>query len=274
MRKRRTDLIDELATGIPIAKLGPEVARILGVPRARADEIVRAFDSFVARPLESNLHKLRGRDLAKRNPMIYTARGTRSAREWAGRVLDDKETSAIESHIGTFMEEVARIVSDGVKPGGGTDLQVETGDGTVRLYAMQSAPNTKNAGSRKSDVEALKRAARPLRAARRHVELYVGVLSGQVTASKVGAEPDIAIPSSDELWEKLSGIADFRARLLRASLVLSQLVRSRASDDVARIVEEAVRLYGDADGELDLEALANPPMADARAHAIPPRVED
>lgn len=139
---------------------------------------------------------------------------------------------------------------------------------------MQSAPNTKNAGSRKSDVEALKRAARPLRAARRHVDLYVGVLSGQLKTSKVGSEPDIAIPSSDELWEDLSGIADFRARLLRASLVLSQLVRSRASGDVARIVEEAVRLYGDADGELDLEVLANPPMAEARAEAVRLRAED
>lgn len=42
--------------------------------------------------------------------MIYTMRGT-DREEWADRVLADKETSAIEAHIGTFLEEVARIGS-------------------------------------------------------------------------------------------------------------------------------------------------------------------
>ena len=54
----------------------------------------------VARPLEANLKNLHGRDLAKRNPMIYTTRGIDSAEEWVERVLADKETSAIEGHIG------------------------------------------------------------------------------------------------------------------------------------------------------------------------------
>lgn len=43
--------------------------------------------------------------------MIYSARGADSVEEWADRVLADKETSAIEGHIGTWLEEVARIVS-------------------------------------------------------------------------------------------------------------------------------------------------------------------
>ena len=37
-------------------------------------------------------------------------RGT-DREEWADQVLADKETSAIEAHIGTFLEEVARIGS-------------------------------------------------------------------------------------------------------------------------------------------------------------------
>jgi hypothetical protein len=46
------------------------------------------------------------------------------------------ETSALEGHIGTFMEEVARIVSGGVKPGSGVDLQLEHGGEDVSLYAI------------------------------------------------------------------------------------------------------------------------------------------
>lgn len=72
-------------------------------------------------------------------------------------MLADKETSAVEAHIGTWLEEVARIVSGGIKPGSGVDLHVQGVDGVVQLYAIQSAPNTKNAGGRKSDIEALRR---------------------------------------------------------------------------------------------------------------------
>jgi hypothetical protein len=50
-----------------------------------SDSIVEAFDAFVAKPLEADLKKLHGRDLAKRNPMNYIARGTDSAEEWADR---------------------------------------------------------------------------------------------------------------------------------------------------------------------------------------------
>ena len=53
------------------------------------------FDRFVGQPLEVNLQKLQGRELAKRNPMIYTVRGT-STVTTGRRVLADKETSAIE----------------------------------------------------------------------------------------------------------------------------------------------------------------------------------
>jgi len=93
--------------------------------------------------------------------MIYTARGVTSVEDWVDGVLADKETSAIEGHLGTWMEEVARIVSGGFKPGSGVDLQRDRPDDpqTVELYAIQSAPSTKNAGSRRSDVNALRTAA-------------------------------------------------------------------------------------------------------------------
>src|SRR5205807_1909862 len=173
--------------------------------------------------------------LAKRNPMIYTVRGVNTIDGWVNHVIEDRETSAIEGHLGTFLEEVARIVSGGVKPGSGVDLQVDDQDGVVRLYAIQTASNTKNAGSRRSDIEALKRAAKPLRVAKRHVELHIAVLHGRPRTGGIRAEPDVTVLASDEFWERVSGIADFRARLLRTSMILASLVQSRASDEVTRL---------------------------------------
>jgi len=235
-----------------------EVRSILGTSRTQTDAIVDAFETFVAQPLEHNLQRLRGRDLARRNPMIYTLRGVSRVDDWVNRVLEDRETSAIEGHIGTFLEEVARIVSGGIKPGSGVDLQVDGEDGVIQLYALQTSGNTKNAGSRRSDIDALKHAAQPLRAARRHVELNFAVLHGRSSSGTIRAEPGITVLGSDVFWTRVSGVADFRVRMLKASLVLARLVQGRAADQVNRIRDEARQQFGAEDGELDLDVLANP----------------
>ncbi len=255
----REGLFEDLLAPIPRVAIVPAVRAVLGLPRKKVDRIVQSFDDFVAKPLETNLKRLSGRDLAKRNPMIYTVRGTESVEEWADRVLADKETSAIESHIGTFLEDTARIVSGGIKPANGVDLQIEDEQGVIQLYAIQCAPNTKNSGGRRTDVEALKRAARPLHAHRQHVELNIAVLSGRAKSRAMPSEPDVTILGSDEFWERVSGIPDFRTRLLRASVILSWLVKRRSASETARIKAEAVELFGDAEGRLNLEALANAP---------------
>lgn len=259
MTQDQADLVSDLLAPIPRKAIVPAVRATLGLTHGQADRVVQAFDDFVAKPLEANLMKLNGRDLAKRNPLIYIARGTQDVEEWADQVLADKETSAIEGHMGTFLEEVARIVSGGIKPGNGVDLQLQDAEGVVHLYAIQSAPNTKNAGGRKSDIEALKRAARPLRAHRQRVEMNVAVLGGRSTTRALRSEPDITVLSSDEFWTRVSGIPDFRARLLRAMTILAWLVKRRSADETERIKTEAVLLFGDAEGNLDLDALAGAP---------------
>ena len=148
------------------ARLNQQVQAALGVAPATAAEIVQAFDEVIAKRLQANLANKKGRELAKRNPMIYAARGITTVDESVDRALEDWETSAIEGHIGTWVEEVARIVSGGVKPGSGVDLQIER-RGTppvTELYAIQAAPNTKSAGGSRSDVDSLRRAAGALRA--------------------------------------------------------------------------------------------------------------
>ncbi len=248
------------------AQLNQQVERILGVGPHAAAEIVQAFDDVVARPLEANLSKKKGRDLAKRNPMIYTARGTTTVSQWVDRALEDWETSAIEGHIGTWMEEVARIVSGGVKPGSGVDLQIERPGSPpiTELYAIQAAPNTKSAGASRSDIDSLRRAASALRAGRRIVEQYIAVLHGRSKSAPLAADPNITKLASDAFWEKVSGIPDFRKRLLKASTVLASLVTGRASTEVARIKAEAMAIFGDALGNLRLDVLANPPPGRVR----------
>jgi hypothetical protein len=242
-------------------RLNEQVQASLGVAAEIAEEIAVAFDTFVARPLQGNLSRKRGRDLARRNPMIYTARGTTTVDEWVRRGLDDWETSAIEGHLGTWMEEVARIVSGGMKPGSGVDLQIERAGNppVTELYAIQAAPNTKSAGGSRSDIDSLRRAAAALRGSRRHVEQYVAVLHGRSASAPLRAEPSIIKLASDAFWEKVSGIGDFRERLLTASTLLASLVTRRASTEVIRITAEATAMFGDAEGNLRLDVLANPP---------------
>lgn len=253
------DLSAALRDSVVRTRIVGEVAMVLGTSPSIAEDVVAAFDRFVAEPLRERLRTLTGRDLARRNPMIYTARGIGDVETWVIKVLDDKETSALEAHLGTWQEEVARIISGGVKPAGGVDLQIEDDGGVVHLYAIQTAPNTKNAGGRRSDIDALKRCAAPLRSARRVVELNVAVLHGRTRSTDLASEPGIRMLGSDEFWTRISGTNDFRPRLLRATTLLAELVHERSADDVARIRAEAAAMFDDGTGGLDMDALANPP---------------
>ncbi len=243
------------------------VAATLSVPTSLAEAIVIAFERFVAEPLELNLERVNAHTLAKRNPMIYTARGAITVDQWVDRVLEDRETSAIEGHLGTWQEEVARIVSAGFKPGSGVDLQLER-PGVVELYAIQSAPNTKSAGGRRSDVDALRRAAGAIRASKRRVDLYIAVLSGRRASRALESDPNVLVLASDEFWERVSGVADFRARLIRTTAILSGLITARAASEVARIREDAHETFGDAQGNLDLAKLADPPPRPRRRRVV------
>lgn len=74
------------------------------------------------------------------------------------------------------------------------------------------------------------------------------------------SQSDITVLSSDDFWERVSGIRDFRARLLRTTTILAWLVKAPVGGADARIKQEAVELFADAEGRLDLEALARAPM--------------
>jgi len=86
--------------------------------------------------------------------------------------------------------------------------------------------------------------------------MNIAILAGQAKTRELASDPDITVLASDDFWHRISGIPDFRARLLRASTILAWLVKSRAADEIERIKSEASELFGGRDGRLDLDAVA------------------
>ena len=85
------------------------------------------------------------------------------------------------------------------------------------------------------------------------------MLYGREKTGDIRDEPGVQVLASDEFWHRISGIADFSARFLRASLVLAARLKERSQDDIERIKQEAVELFDDGEGLLDLQALVKPP---------------
>jgi Type II restriction endonuclease EcoO109I len=245
-----------MSTSVSSAAVIQTVRTTLGVSQRLADDVVEAFVNHVARPFEESLSKLHGRDLAARNPFVYAALGTRNVNDWVDRVLRDKETSAVEGYVGTWMEEVSRITSGGFKPGSGVDLQLDRPGNVIELYAIQSTNNTKNSGGTKRDIQALEAAARPLRTARRHVDLYVGYLFGRKKTADSGGVTRL---SSDDFWKKVTRVDGFLPKLLSASNDLSILMTQAKQGDVNRIRTEAVAMFADPNRDLRLDVVLNPP---------------
>ena len=75
-----------------------------------------------------------------------------------------------------------------------------------------------------------------------HDSLHTG---GLELSDRVVQAFDDCVASSDDFWERITGIPDFPAQLLRASTILAWLVKRRSQDEVARIKAEAIQLFGD-----------------------------
>jgi Type II restriction endonuclease EcoO109I len=179
--------------------------------------------------------------------------GVTSVEDWIDRALADLETSALESHVGRWLEDVARIVSEGFKPGSGVDVQREIGDDVVELYSLQMAANTKSSGGSQAEINNIRQAAAPLRThGRMRVTTIVGVMYGRKSSRPSEADPNILKPSSEELWERLTGQKGFLPRLLAVARLLSVLVGARARDEAERLKIEAARLFAAEEGMLDL----------------------
>lgn len=224
-----------------------------GVDVAR--QVVQAFMWLVAEPLaETFSTELNVSKLAGKNPFVYASLGYTNVEKWSRRAFDDRLTSSAEGVVGKFLEEVARIISGGVKPGSGVDLQIDHGlESDVELFAIQSSENTKAAGGRRSDLRAMEAAAGALRAQRRHVNKYVAVLQGRTADSVRGG---VRYMSTKAFWKHISQEDDFDAKLLNACTHLTHLLGDTRAD-IDRVVADAISEFGDQHGGIDWEKVSN-----------------
>jgi hypothetical protein len=229
-----------------------DVAKTLGIDAGKGEQVVCAFERFVAEPLSGNLAAMTVSAVAARNPFVYAALGSAAVGVWVDKVVADKLTSNAEGFIGNFLEEVARILSGGTKPGSGVDLQIDRADDEVDLYAIQSTTNTKNAGGKRSDLDSLEKAAGALRAQRRHVNKHVAFLFGRKKTTVIRGVTNLA---SVEFWQRISGQQDILPKLLRCCVTLSPLYLERVTADVDELKKEVARVYSDASGNILYEEL-------------------
>jgi hypothetical protein len=248
------------------ADLIQQLAAALGTDEARASQIADAFHTFVAAPLSEMLDQAVGAQIAWRNPFVYAALGIDKADPWVERVLNDQLISSAEGLVGTWLEEVARIMSGGHKPGGGIDLQVERPDGIIDIYAIQMTTNTKNAGGGRSDREGIETSTRVLSAARRNVERYVGYIFGRKKTTSVKGVTRLA---SDEFWLRMTGDNNFLPKLLHACTLLGRVYSLDALRDVARVQQEARLVYGDGAEGIDWQKVISAPPKPRRKKRPP-----
>jgi hypothetical protein len=93
--------------------------------------------------------------------------------------------------------------------------------------------------------------------------MNIAVAFGREKTRPLRSAQDVTYLGSAGFWEEVSGHRDFGARLLKASMALSVMVKKRAGEEVARLKDEARNLFADEDGDLNPEALTAPaPKAD------------
>src|SRR5262249_19231127 len=101
-------------------------------------------------------------------------------------------------------------------------------------------------------------------------ELNTAVLHGRKKSLPHPREPGIWNLGSEDFWHRMSGISDFRARLLHATAILSELISERSANEIDRITAEAEALFDDGTGALKMAALATPPTRQTRTKLARP----
>lgn len=218
------------------------VARATGLHRNQAERLVQEFETVFAMPFAERLLSLRMKDVIKRkNPYLYRASGIRTCEDLVHRVLQDYVSASVEGDFGKFFEAVARVVSGGVKPatGGEIDLDVRIGE-VAHLYAIKSGAHGFNSSSFDKAKRDLNSAERRLRQDHVRTEKKIAFAYGRkITTFKEGIER----LSSQQFWAEVSGDADFYDKLLNACELLAPLYTADMQAPYERLLREAHELF-------------------------------
>jgi hypothetical protein len=214
----------------------------LSLPQAR--RIVSEFEIVFARPFSEKLKNLRMADIIKsKNPYLYRASGIRTCEDLVRRILQDYVSASVEGNFGKFFEAVARVVSGGVKPvgGGEVDLDVRRGD-VAHLYAIKSGPKGFNSSSYDKAKRDLNSAERRLRQDRVRTEKKIAFAYG---SRRDFFADGIERLSSKHFWAEVSGSETFYRTLLDICAALAPLYTADMKAPYKDLLVEAHKLFCD-----------------------------
>ena len=226
--------------------IATRIDRIIGIGMDDSLKVVEEFEVTFTKPITEKLSKLKMRDIVKRkNPYLYRASGVATCEEFVKRAFTEYTSTMGENYFGSFFESVARIVSGGVKPaaGGEIDLDVRR-DNDAYLYTIKSGP-----GGYNSSIEAKARldlghAEQRLRQDRVTTHKKMACAYGRRTTS---FRDGIEKLSSKDFWTELSGDEQFYRRLLDICAELTPLFEADVNAPYQRLLNEAHELFCEGD---------------------------
>jgi hypothetical protein len=224
------------------ATLAQAITDVAGLTSEQAARLVEEFEVVFAKPFAARLLSLRLLTIVQnKNPYLYRASGIRTCENLVERVLNDFVSASVEGDFGKFFESVARVVSGGVKPvgGGEVDLDIRVGD-VARLYAIKSGPKGFNSSSYDKAKRDLNSAERRLRQDRLRTEKKVAFAYGRKHSSFADG---IERLSSKQFWSEISGDEAFYEKLLRICGILAPLYTADMEAPYERLLAEAHDLF-------------------------------
>jgi hypothetical protein len=179
--------------------------------------------------------------IRNKNPYLYRASGIVTCEDLVRRALQDYVSASVEGYFGSFFESVARILSGGIKPvgGGEVDLDVRQGQ-TARLYAIKSGAKGFNSSSYDKARRDLESAERRLWQDRVRVEKKIAFAYGRRRTSFRGGIEHLA---SQQFWAELSGDDAFYKKLLDVCGLLAPLYTADMAAPFDGLLHEAQELF-------------------------------
>ena len=209
-------------------------------------QIIGEFEVTFVQPMADRLSNLTMREIIKRkNPYLYMASGISTCEEMTRRAFNEQMATIEGNYFGYFFEGIAKLMSGGIKPAGGGQIDLEIRKGNeAYVYAIKSGPGAFNSSSERAAIQDLESAERRLRQDRITTHKKIGFAYGRKrTSLKSGVEK----LASKRFWEELSGDSMFYIKLLDISAALAPLYQSDLEDPYQRLLNEAYELFCDGD---------------------------
>lgn len=235
-----------MAAAVDRRAIASRIDAIIGIGIKRSLVIIDEFEITFTKPITEKLSNLKMRDIIKRkNPYLYRASGISTCEELVKRAFTEYTSTIGENYFGSFFESVARIVSGGVKPasGGEIDLDIRRGNEAF-LYTIKSGPGGYNSSIEAKARQDLAHAEQRLRQDRVTTHKTMAYAYGRRRSSfKDGVEK----LASKVFWAQLSGDSAFYIKFLDVCAELMPLFEADTTAPYELLLNEAHELFCEGD---------------------------